>query len=82
MNNIDNKVLRRINSLFDFILLNILWILACVPIFTVFPATAAMFGVVRRKVLEKEINGICRLFLAYLKKTLEEALYCLLYGLA
>jgi uncharacterized membrane protein YesL len=68
MNEMNNKVFRKINSIFDFMLLNILWVLACIPIVTIFPATAAMFGVVRKKALKKEINGMCRLFFDLFKE--------------
>jgi len=68
MKEMNNRVFRKVNSIFDFILLNILWILASIPIITIFPATAAMFGVVRKKVLDREINGICRLFFDLFKE--------------
>jgi uncharacterized membrane protein YesL len=35
-------------------LLNILWLIFCIPIITIFPATAAMFGVVRQWIVNKE----------------------------
>ena len=35
-------------------LLNVLWLLFCLPILTIFPATAAMFGVVRQWIIHKD----------------------------
>ncbi|TCP31335.1 putative membrane protein YesL [Scopulibacillus darangshiensis] len=32
----------------NFFLLNLLWLIMCIPIITIFPATIAMFGVVRK----------------------------------
>src|SRR4028119_1122106 len=47
MNFLDTKAYQWLESATDFFLLNILWLLACVPVVTAFPSTAAMFGVVR-----------------------------------
>ncbi len=47
MNLMDTKAYQWFESATDFFLLNLLWLLACVPVVTIFPSTAAMFGVVR-----------------------------------
>jgi len=47
MNMLDTKAYQWFESATDFFLLNLLWLLACVPVVTIFPSTAAMFGVVR-----------------------------------
>lgn len=44
---LESKPYRVLEVATNFLLLNLLWLLACVPVFTVYPATAAMFGVVR-----------------------------------
>ncbi|MFS0636799.1 DUF624 domain-containing protein [Mesobacillus foraminis] len=38
----------------NFFLLNLLWLIMCLPVVTIFPSTAAMFGVVREWVLKKD----------------------------
>ena len=38
----------------NFFLLNLMWLVACLPLVTIFPSTAAMFGVVRDWVRGKE----------------------------
>ena len=54
MNILDTKVYRWLETATNFFLLNLLWLLACVPVVTIFPSTAAMFGVVRDWVRGKE----------------------------
>ncbi|MBS4200484.1 DUF624 domain-containing protein [Bacillus sp. FJAT-49732] len=48
-------VLEKISNLF---ILNVLWIVSCLPIVTVFPATAAMFSVIRQWKLRDETTVI------------------------
>ena len=54
MNILDTRIYRWAQVATDFFLLNLMWLLACLPVVTAFPATAAMFGVVRDWVREKE----------------------------
>jgi uncharacterized membrane protein YesL len=54
MNILDSRIYRWAQVATDFFLLNLMWLLACLPVVTAFPATAAMFGVVRDWVREKE----------------------------
>ncbi|MGP4078759.1 YesL family protein [Pseudalkalibacillus sp. R45] len=44
----DSKLFNIGSKIADYIILNFLWIMMCAPIITIFPATAAMCGVVRR----------------------------------
>jgi uncharacterized membrane protein YesL len=44
---LNSKIYRIAEILVNLILLNLLWLVACLPVITAFPATAAMFGVVR-----------------------------------
>ncbi|MBS4219224.1 DUF624 domain-containing protein [Bacillus sp. FJAT-49711] len=48
-------VLEKISNLF---ILNVLWIVSCIPIITIFPATAAMFSVVRQWKLKHEVSVV------------------------
>ncbi len=47
MNILDTKAYQWFEGAANFFLLNLLWLLACAPVVTIFPSTAAMFGVVR-----------------------------------
>lgn len=56
MNIIDSKFYRILETITFFFLLNILWIGMCLPVITIFPATAAMFGVLRHWVMNKDTS--------------------------
>ncbi|MEO8285177.1 MAG: DUF624 domain-containing protein [Chloroflexota bacterium] len=43
----NGKIYRITEVVSGFFVLNLLWLVACLPVITIFPATAAMFGVVR-----------------------------------
>ncbi|MGH2562735.1 MAG: YesL family protein [Thermomicrobiales bacterium] len=63
-----NRSLYRTLEVFSsLLLLNVLWILACLPVITVYPATAAMFGVVGEWVREDE-RGVLRRYVALLRR--------------
>ncbi|PLS01071.1 YesL family protein [Neobacillus cucumis] len=49
----------------NFLLLNLLWVLMCLPIVTIFPATAALFGVVREWVLKQDSSVFRSFFKCY-----------------
>ncbi|WP_407681705.1 YesL family protein [Pseudalkalibacillus salsuginis] len=67
---------RFIDRLSQILLLNILWIITCLPIITIFPSTYAMFGVVRQWTLKNEIN-IFSAFWTYFKENFKQ---CILLG--
>nr|WP_263324761.1 DUF624 domain-containing protein [Neobacillus sp. Marseille-Q6967] len=47
------SILVTISNIF---VLNILWLICCIPIITIFPATTAMFGVVRQWIIHKDTS--------------------------
>ena len=52
---INNPVMRYVIKIFDCMCLSVLWLVVCLPIFTIGPATTAMFGVIHRYIrLEEE----------------------------
>ncbi len=57
----------------DFLLLNLMWLVACLPVVTILPATAALFGVVRDRVRGKE-GGLLSAFVARFKENLVQSL--------
>jgi uncharacterized membrane protein YesL len=44
---LESRLYRVLQVAANFVLLDILWLLACLPVVTIFPATAAMTGVIR-----------------------------------
>lgn len=70
---LNTRAYRWLETAADFFLLNVLWLLACVPVVTVFPSTAAMFGVVRDWVREKE-PGILGAFVLHFRQNLRQSL--------
>ncbi|MCJ8009164.1 YesL family protein [Lederbergia wuyishanensis] len=54
MNILNSRLYSILEVLSFFFLLNIIWVLMCLPIITIFPATAAMFGVIRQWVMKKD----------------------------
>jgi len=73
MNLLDNKVYRSLEVVTDFFLLNLLWLLACVPVVTIFPSTAAMYGVVRDWSRGKE-GGLVRGFFTHFRQNFAQSL--------
>lgn len=73
MNILDTRVYRWLEVATDFFLLNLMWLVACVPVVTIFPSTAAMFGVVRDWVRGKE-GGLARTFVTRFRENLWQSL--------
>jgi uncharacterized membrane protein YesL len=67
VNNILNsRIYLLLEKFSNLLILNLVWIVACLPIFTIFPATAAMFSVIRQWKLNDE-NSVIKPFIKYLK---------------
>ena len=73
MNIMDTRAYQWLETATDFFLLNVLWLLACVPVVTVFPSTAAMFGVVRDWTRRKE-TGVFAAFVLRFRQNLRQSL--------
>lgn len=52
----NKKWLVLLNSFFEFIYVNFLWLLFSLPILTIWPATTALFGVIRKWVRGEEVS--------------------------
>jgi uncharacterized membrane protein YesL len=70
---LDTKLYRWLETATNFLLLNLMWLLACLPVVTAFPATAAMFGVVRDWVRAKE-TGVFAAFLHRFRQNFAQSL--------
>ncbi|MGM0874712.1 MAG: YesL family protein [Bacillota bacterium] len=68
-----NRLLNTMNTIVDYILLNLLWVIVSIPLFTFFPATAAMFGVVRKRQLQKDSEGIFKDFFTLFKENFKQS---------
>ena len=73
MSILDTRVYRWLETATDFFLLNLMWLVACLPVVTIFPSTAAMFGVVRDWVRGKE-GSLTRTFIARFRENLGQSL--------
>jgi uncharacterized membrane protein YesL len=73
MNVLDTRVYRWLEVATDFFLLNLMWLVACLPVVTIFPSTAAMFGVVRDWVRGKE-GSLTRTFIARFRENFGQSL--------
>ncbi|MFS0821519.1 YesL family protein [Bacillus sp. 1P02SD] len=56
----------------NFFFLNILWLVMCIPIVTIFPATAAMFGVIRNWMVNKD-TSVFRAFFTFFKENFKQS---------
>jgi uncharacterized membrane protein YesL len=50
------RIYRALEVFTDLVYLNLLWLVACLPVVTISPATAAMFGVVRGWIRGKDVS--------------------------
>lgn len=69
----DSKLYRTMEWIMNAFLLNLLWLLLCLPVLTIFPATTAMFGVVREWQNRKDIHVIPSFF-RHLKENFKQSL--------
>ena len=73
MNLLDTRVYRWLDVATDFFLLNLMWLVACLPVVTIFPSTAAMFGVVRDWVRGKE-DSLTRTFVTRFRENFGQSI--------
>jgi len=57
----------------SFFLLNILWLFMCIPIVTIFPATAAMFAVVRQWIRQEDSSSVFKPFFVHFKDNFKQS---------
>ncbi|MFD1849740.1 YesL family protein [Oceanobacillus bengalensis] len=70
----ENILFRVLDIFAHFVLLNLLWVLFCIPIITFFPATAALVGVSKKWVTEGIEVGTVRIFLRSFKENFKKSL--------
>ena len=74
MNILDSKAYRALEFFYELLILNLLWLVASMPIVTFYPATTAMFSVVRDRLREKE-PGLVGSFFSFLKMNFKQSLW-------
>ncbi|QSS98784.1 DUF624 domain-containing protein [Pontibacillus sp. ALD_SL1] len=82
MSLLNSRIYRFTERLVDFLFLNFIWLLFCLPLVTAFPATTAMFGVVRKWHLEKDEQGVIRSFWVLFKENFKNSLIISLFWVA
>lgn len=70
--NTDNKLWSSVNSAVDAILLNIMWLITCIPIFTIGAATTA-FYYTTHKVIRNQRSGIWKEYWSSFKGNFKQA---------
>jgi uncharacterized membrane protein YesL len=70
---IDTRLYQWLDTVSNFLFLNVLWFIASLPLITIFPATAAIFAVTRDWVRGKEI-GVVEPFLRYFRENFFQSL--------
>ncbi|MGN0999066.1 MAG: YesL family protein [Faecousia sp.] len=61
----DGPIFSALSRILDIILLNVLWMLCCVPVITIGPATCAMYGVCFKMREKKDDSVVAQFFLAF-----------------
>lgn len=74
MKNLNSRFSGIIETVGNLVQLNIIWILLCLPVITIFPATVAMYGVVRKWISCRDINGIFRPYFSLFRECFFQSL--------
>jgi uncharacterized membrane protein YesL len=72
LNIVDTRFYAVVDRLSNLFILNIFWILSCLPIVTIVPATTAMFSVVRQWQLHQD-TSVVRNYFRYLKENFKHS---------
>jgi uncharacterized membrane protein YesL len=65
---LNGRFSRMIEIIGNLVQLNIIWIIMCLPVITIFPATVAMYGVVRKWISGRDSEGIFRLYFSLFRE--------------
>lgn len=74
MDILESRFYRTLEVFTNFFFLNLLWLFMCLPIITAFPATAAMFGVVREWTRDRDA-GFFGIFFRRLRENFVQSLW-------
>jgi len=73
MNKSENMFFRILDIFAHFVLLNAIWIICCIPIITIFPATTALYSVVKCWIAKGTYAGAVRLFFTAFKEKFKKS---------
>jgi len=65
---LDSRFSRMIETIGNLLQLSLVWLIMCLPIITIFPATVAMYGIVRKWISGRDINGIFRVYFSLFRE--------------
>ena len=77
----DNRIIRILTTLCDFLILNILWLVCSVPVITAGASTTALYSVMF-KIIKKEEGDIIKSFLKAFRQNFKQStiIWLLLIG--
>lgn len=78
---INNPVMRYVIKIFDCMCLSVLWLVACLPVFTIGASTTAMFAVIHRYIRLEE-GGLWKTFWKAFREEFKRTTLCWLVALA
>ncbi len=80
--NIESPVFQFLGTLFDFVVLNAIFLVTCIPVITIGPAVSALYTITLREARDEQ-NGIVRPYFTAFKSNFKHSfLLSLLYALA
>ena len=71
--NINNPVMQFLGKVFDLLILNLIWLICCIPVITIGPATTAMYYVAM-KIAKDEYSEVLRPFFRSFKQNFLQGL--------
>ncbi len=74
MFDVNGPLWRLLSALFDMIVLHILWLICCIPIVTIGPATTAAHYVAMKKIVKDEGRNVWSLFFKSFRENFKEGL--------
>jgi uncharacterized membrane protein YesL len=77
---INNPIMRYVIKIFDCMCLSVLWLVACLPIFTIGASTTAMFSVIHRYIRLEE-NSLWKTFWKAFREEFKRTTLCTLVAL-
>lgn len=78
---VNNPIMRFVVKIFDCMCLSVLWLVACLPIFTAGAATTAMFAVIHRYIRQED-GGLWKTFWGAFREEFKRTTLCGLVALA
>jgi uncharacterized membrane protein YesL len=75
MNLLGGRFYTVLEVLTNFFLLNLIWLIMCIPVITIFPATTAMFGVIRQWINKEDYSVVFSDFFRFFKENFKTSFF-------